>query len=111
MDEPTLNKKIGQRIAKFRKLSNLTQNQLSEKSQCSSEFLSRLERGACAASVKRLNMIAKALEIPLKALFDFEKAQEKKEYIEEFIVFKRGENGELIRERYEVYQPPLNDGT
>ena len=106
MEEPTLNKKIGQRIAKLRKLADLTQKQLSEKSQCSSEFLSRLERGACAASVKRLDIIAKALGVPLKILFYFEEGEEKKEYIEEFIVFKRSEDGELVRERYGVYQSP-----
>ncbi len=104
MEKPTLNKKIGQRIAKLRKLAALTQNQLSEKSQCSSVFISRLERGVCAASVKRLDLIAKALDIPLKALFDFGEEQKKKEYIEEFIIFKRSKDGELIRERYDVYQ-------
>ncbi len=104
MGELTLNQKIGRRVAKFRNLVDLTQNQLSEKVQCSAEFLSRVERGACAASVKRLNIIAIALGIPLKALFDFDEESVKKEEIEEIVVYRRNKLGELIQETYEVYK-------
>ncbi len=98
----TLNQEIGHCVAKSRNLARLTQAQLAERAKCSTEFISRIERGVSAASVKRLNAIATALEVPLKSLFDFDGESKKKEEIVEIIIRKKNESRKLIEEKYEL---------
>ena len=89
-----INKKIGQRIQKIRKSRKLTQQELSEKLDCSTTFLSRIERGANTGSLKLFVKIAKTLGVPLKALFDFGE-QEQEEKVEEVVLRIRDKDSEL----------------
>ena len=60
---------IRSNIKKYRNKKNLSQVQLAMKCSLSSEYLSEIERGKRAPSLKRLLMIAEALEIEPHILF------------------------------------------
>ena len=65
-----LNKVIGKNLTGLRKERGLSQSQLAEKISISTEFISRVERGASAASLKSLKKIADALEVKMGVFFD-----------------------------------------
>lgn len=50
-------------IKKYRNKRSLTQEQLGELSGISTDYISELERGKKVPSIKRLDLIAKALDI------------------------------------------------
>ncbi len=66
-----LQKKLGQRIANFRKSRNLTQVQLAKSVGCSVSFIGMVERGVNAPTVARLETFAKVLKVEVRDLFDF----------------------------------------
>jgi XRE family transcriptional regulator, regulator of sulfur utilization len=94
MEMQEINKKIGQRIQKIRKQKKLTQQELSEKLDCSTTFLSRIERGAITGSLKFFVKIANTLGVPLKAFFDFGE-REGQEKVEEIVLRVRDKDNEL----------------
>ena len=53
----------------YRNLRNLTQEQLGELSSISTDYISELERGKKVPSIKRLDLIAKALQIEIYKFF------------------------------------------
>lgn len=67
-----LAKKLGKKIAKLRKLKGLTQEQFSEVTHYSVEFISLVERGINSPTIAGIERIARVLEIEVKVLFDFE---------------------------------------
>jgi transcriptional regulator with XRE-family HTH domain len=67
-----LQKKLGRRIALLRHTRELTQEQLAKLLRCSVEFVSLVERGINAPSVARLEDFAKALQVEVRDLFDFQ---------------------------------------
>lgn len=69
-DEKLL-KSFGKHLRKLRKEKDLTQEQLAFKIDSEISQISRMERGLLNTSISAANEIAKALEIPLKELFDF----------------------------------------
>lgn len=72
-------KLIGEQIARLRKERELTQSQLAELIDVSTETISRLERGVSIPSIRTLEKISTALHISMKGLFDFEKPIKSKE--------------------------------
>ena len=58
-----------QNLKNYRIKLNLTQEQLSERSGISSDYLSEIERGKRTPSFKRLDLIASALGIDVYKLF------------------------------------------
>lgn len=64
---------IGGQIARLRKERELTQGQLAELVDVSTETISRLERGVSIPSLKTLDKISESLHGSLKDLFDFER--------------------------------------
>lgn len=58
-----------QNLKYYRNKLNLTQEQLSERSGISSDYLSEIERGKRTPSFKRLDLIANALGIEVYKLF------------------------------------------
>ena len=64
---------LRQNIKKYRLSKNLTQEKLSEISGISSDYLSEIERGKRIPSLKRLLLIAEALDVELYKLFIDEK--------------------------------------
>lgn len=59
---------VGTRVAKFRKASGLTQEQLADQLSVAHETVSRMERGATAPSIKTLGRIARALGVSVRDL-------------------------------------------
>ena len=66
---PTIEQKLGRRIAELRQKANLTQAQLAEAAGYSDDFIGLVERGINAPSVSGLERIAKALRVPIRELF------------------------------------------
>ena len=56
----------------YRNLQNLTQEQLGELSGISTDYISELERGKKVPSIKRLDLIAKALNVEIYKFFILE---------------------------------------
>ena len=61
---------IGQRIQKYRKQKNLTQEQLAEITGISQKHISRLERGIHTPHFDMIIKIAKALDVPADAFIE-----------------------------------------
>ncbi|QBE95954.1 helix-turn-helix domain-containing protein [Blautia producta] len=65
-------KQIGIRIKTARINAGLTQEQLSERLECSSSFISRLETGRISTSLEKLYEISQILNVGLETLlYDF----------------------------------------
>ena len=67
-------KQIGSRVKQLRELRNFTQEELAEKSETSSQYISALERGQKNATLEVLEKVAKGLGIELFSLFCFRSA-------------------------------------
>jgi transcriptional regulator with XRE-family HTH domain len=68
---PSLKRDFGIRLRSIRKARDLSQERFAEVLGISVDFLSLIERGINAPSFDTLEMIAKRLRVPVKALFDF----------------------------------------
>ena len=62
---------LGLNIAYYRKIRNMSQNQLAEKINISRTHMSRIETAECAVSLDVIFEICRILEIEAKQLFDF----------------------------------------
>lgn len=65
-----INRKIGQSIAKYRKLVGMTQAELAERLDLSIDAMSRLERGGINLSVSRLLELAEIFDCETADLLD-----------------------------------------
>ncbi len=72
MDEVELRLYLGQRVKYLRRLSNLTQTQLAEKTNLSVNYISEIETGITSPTLKTLLKIAQELNVAMKELFNFE---------------------------------------
>ena len=63
--------KLGKRIKSLREKSHLTQEKLAEKCGISLDYLGKIEVCINKPGLKTLIKISNALDIPIKALFDF----------------------------------------
>lgn len=72
MNENELYAKLGKRIKKLRQNANLTQEKLAEKSGISLDYLGKIEVNINKLGLKTLIKVANALDISIKALFDFD---------------------------------------
>jgi transcriptional regulator with XRE-family HTH domain len=70
---------LGGRIRELRKKRGMIQEQLAEFIGIEQKHISLIERGKSYPSLDRLTRIAKILEVPLPALFDFEHLNDKSE--------------------------------
>jgi len=60
---------IGEAVLKYRKRAGLSQEALAEKAEIHPNYVGRIERGECSASVGILLRLAKALEVRPYKLF------------------------------------------
>lgn len=72
---------IGQRIKKFRKIKNMSQEQLAEKIDISTTHMSHIEAGTTKLSLQVLTDIAQTLEITTDDLLFEEKKISNKELV------------------------------
>lgn len=71
MQTESLQHAFGQRVQLLRKLNHMTQEELGDVLGCSTEYVSRIERGVAAPSFKILAGLARVLRVEVNALFDF----------------------------------------
>lgn len=62
---------LGARIKELRRARSLSQEEFAEKIGIEPQHLSRIETGVNAPTVDRLEIIAKALGVEVRSLFDF----------------------------------------
>lgn len=67
-----LQKQFGRRLKALRREKGLTQEDLAKAINRSASLISSLERGVDAPSFETLEELARALEVPVRDLFDFE---------------------------------------
>lgn len=77
-----IEKRIGGKITEIRLSQGLTQAQLAEKINVCNETISRMERGVAFPSLKTIDIIAKALNVPIRLFFEFEKGKAKNKLYE-----------------------------
>ena len=71
-DDKTLAQQFGSRVRALRKKRGMTQEQLAEATELSVNFISFVERGIKSPSLANMGRIAKALNVPVMDLFNFE---------------------------------------
>jgi len=62
---------FGERVKILRKRKNLSQEELALNSGIDRSYLGKIERGESNIAIKKIVLIAKALKIPPKELFNF----------------------------------------
>jgi len=67
-----LRTQFAERLKTLRIEKQLTQEQLAKLTGLSTSFISSMERGINAPSFETLESLAKALDVPVKDLFDFD---------------------------------------
>lgn len=72
MDADGFKRLFGRRLRDLRKAKAHTQEQLAEAVGCSTEYVSRVERGLVSPSFEMIVRLADALGVRPQALFDFE---------------------------------------
>lgn len=66
-------KRLGENLKKYRKVAQLTQEQLAELVGIHPTYVGKLETGKNNPSVKMLYKLSRALKIKLSDIFDFDK--------------------------------------
>lgn len=71
----TLRSDFGRRLRQIRRRKDLTQEQIAAITGLSVEFISSIERGRNAPSFETIEKLAKVLDTPIDALFQFDEIQ------------------------------------
>ena len=66
-----LEKKFGAKLAYIRKSKKLSQIKLAEKVNMNFNYIGQIERGEANVTIKTMKILANALDMELKSLFDF----------------------------------------
>ena len=66
-----IEKKFGAKLAYVRKCKKLSQIKLAEKVNMNFNYIGQIERGEANVTIKTMKVLANALEVELKTLFDF----------------------------------------
>ena len=77
--------KLGVKIRALRKVAGLTQEQLAEAANVSTNFIGYVERGQRALSIKTLERIAQALDVTPKDMFEFPEGNVDELFFEELL--------------------------
>lgn len=72
INEEQFIKRFGKHLRKLRKLQKLSQEQLANDADVPINQIGRIERGEIKTTIGTLYVIASALNVSVKALFDFE---------------------------------------
>jgi len=71
MNDDEIYKSIGKRIKLLREIKGLTQEKLAEKTGLSIDYIGKIEVNINKPGLKALIKISKALEVPIKEIFNF----------------------------------------
>lgn len=88
---------LGLRIKEFRKNKGLNQAELSEIISVDAKHISRLETGATFPSPATLEALAKAFDVQIKELFEFEHLTEGRESIQLIEKLLKGAGDDKLR--------------
>lgn len=66
-----LEKRFGTKLAYIRKEKNLSQMKLAEKVDMNFNYIGQIERGEANVTIKTIRLLANALDIEVKELFNF----------------------------------------
>lgn len=66
-----LEKRFGAKLAYIRKAKKLSQMKLAEKVDMNFNYIGQIERGEANVTIKTMKVLADALEVEVKTLFDF----------------------------------------
>ena len=66
-----LEKRFGAKLAYVRKSKKLSQMKLAEKVNMNFNYIGQIERGEANVTIKTMKILADALDVELKVLFDF----------------------------------------
>ncbi len=66
-----LEKKFGAKLAYVRKLKKLSQMKLADKVDMNFNYIGQIERGEANVTIKTMKILADALEVEMRELFDF----------------------------------------
>ena len=66
-----IERKFGARLAYARKLRKLSQMKLAEKVDMNFNYIGQIERGEANVTIKTMKLLADALDVELKELFNF----------------------------------------
>ena len=66
-----LEKKFGAKLAYVRKSKKLSQIKLAENVNMNFNYIGQIERGEANVTIKTMKILANALDVELKTLFDF----------------------------------------
>jgi len=95
---PDINKKIGRKIAEYRKLAGFSQADLAGKAELSVEYISRLERGVNAPSVGTLNALSDPLGVSIRDFFLFSEDDDDWEItFDALVVLMKNKKGKIIQ--------------
>ena len=75
--------KIGRRIRSLRRLKDLTQEELGERSLLSGKYIGEIERGVANVTIDAMENIAKGLEVDLIDLFEISHEVDRKHLMDE----------------------------
>jgi transcriptional regulator with XRE-family HTH domain len=95
-------KQIGRRLAELRKLSKLSQAELAKKSNISAEFISRVERGLNAPSIKTLSWMLNAMDFTISDFFKYFEMDNWDFEVESLTVAYKSQEGKIIRKKYKL---------
>ena len=66
-----LEKRFGAKLAYIRKAKKLSQMKLAEKVDMNFNYIGQIERGEANVTIKTIKILADALDVEVKTLFDF----------------------------------------
>ena len=90
-------KLIGMRIKELRRSKHLSQEQLAEKADINSKYLSRMERGTENPTLDMLIKLSNALEVEMWEMFDFGHVASQKELKQTIQDFSRTADESTLR--------------
>jgi len=77
MKESDILLRVGRRIRQFRKMYQMSQEQLAEKADLHPTFIGKIERAEINPSIVSLKKIADAFKVPVSELLSFEEDRER----------------------------------
>ena len=103
-----IKKLLGKRIKLYREKANLTQEQLAEKIGINSRSVSIIECGINFVTAETLSLIAQALDVTPKALFDFDDEFTDTKTTKEKLLYLINQNEDKIETIYKIVKGYLS---
>ncbi len=97
-----ISKKLGKRIKELRERKKLTQLVFAEMVNMESSNISKIERGIQIPKEESLIKIAKALNVTVKDLFDYEHFENKQELIKKIIEILNDSDEKTVQNFYKI---------